>query len=63
MMRICTCENGNCRYVFRYPLLPPSCPDCGKRTVRPANKAEITRYLREQKILREEITSGLLERG
>ena len=57
MMRLCTCEA--CRYIFRYPLIPPRCPDCGKGPVREAAEREIAQYQREQKILEEEIRAGL----
>lgn len=62
-MKICACENRNCRYIFRYPLVPPTCPDCGKKNVRPANRDEITRYTHEQEILRKEISMGLWSWG
>ena len=42
-MKICTCEN--CRFTFRYPLLPLACPDCGKKdAVRPATEKELEDY-------------------
>ena len=56
-MKICTCEK--CHYTFRYPLLPPACPDCGAKAVRPATEQEKKEYHRNQKILREEINAGL----
>ena len=56
-MKICTCDI--CRYTFLYPLLPPSCPDCGSHTVRPATEQEKKEFRRNQRILREEINAGL----
>jgi len=56
-MKICKCES--CRYIFRYPVIPSGCPDCGQRRVRAANIQEIRSYLSDQKILREEIRKGL----
>ena len=56
-MKICTCES--CRYTFRYPLVPPTCPDCGQKTVRKATEHEIEDYHRMQRILAEEIRLGL----
>ena len=56
-MKICKCES--CRYVFRYPIIPSGCPDCGQRLVRAANIQEIKMYLNDQKILRDEIRKGL----
>ena len=66
-MKICTCES--CHYTFRYPSraretraflsLPPSCPDCGRKNVRPATKEEIREFHRMQAILAEEIRMGL----
>ena len=61
-MKICTCEN--CRFTFRYPLLPLACPDCGKKdTVRPATEKEITDYWYMQEIIKEEIRLGLYPVG
>ena len=57
IMKICTCEA--CRYTFRYPLIPPRCPDCGHGKVREANRNEIKEYHRLQKILAEEIRLGI----
>lgn len=51
------CES--CHYTFRYPLIPLTCPDCGRKAVRPANRKEIKAYRIEQIILAEEIRSGL----
>ena len=62
-MKICTCENRNCHYIFLYPLLPPACPDCGEKTVRLAAGKEIRDCRQEQKLLREEIRSGLFGWG
>lgn len=56
-MKICTCEH--CRYTFRYPLLPVRCPDCGNKKVRPASEKEVQRYRVEQKIIADEIRTGL----
>ncbi len=56
-MKICTCEA--CRYTFRYPIIIPRCPDCGKGPVRKANKDEIRTYLRNQEIIAEEIRLGI----
>ena len=56
-MKICKCEA--CRYVFRYPLIPAGCPDCGQRTVRAADEKEVKTYWEDQKILQEEIQRGL----
>ena len=56
-MKICICES--CRYTFRYPILPPSCPDCGHKKVRLADKNEIKEFHRLQAILAEEIRMGL----
>ena len=56
-MKICTCEY--CRYTFRYPMLPVSCPDCGRKKVRPASEKEVLRYWTEQQILADEIRTGL----
>jgi len=49
----------SCRYTFRYPVLPSACPDCGRRTVRPADRRERQEYRRNQKILIREIRQGL----
>ena len=56
-VKICTCEA--CRYTFRYPLIPPRCPDCGHAKVREARRNEIKEYHRMQKILAEEIRLGI----
>lgn len=56
-MKICTCEK--CRYTFRYPLLPPACPDCGSHSVRQATEQEKKEFHRNQKILAQEIRMGL----
>ena len=56
-MKICKCES--CKYVFRYPLLPSSCPDCGKQSVRIATEKERYDFHRNQKVLAEEIRLGL----
>ena len=56
-MKICICEN--CHYTFRYPLLPPSCPDCGRKNVRIANDDEVNEFHRMQASLAEEIRTGL----
>ena len=47
-MKICTCEN--CRFTFRYPLLPLACPDCGKDAVRLATEKEVADYWRMQEM-------------
>ena len=56
-MLICTCEH--CRYIFRYPLMPSICPDCGSKYIRKASNKEMHDYYRIQKILRKEIKMGL----
>ena len=56
-MKICFCES--CHYTFRYPVLPPSCPDCGKEDVRIADGKEAEEYHRIQAVLAEEIRTGL----
>ena len=56
-MKLCTCDY--CRYIFRYPVIPVRCPDCGKRNIRPADKQEIAAYRRDQTLLAEEIRMGL----
>ena len=56
-MPLCTCKQ--CRYIFRYPLLPSRCPDCGAEAVRKATDAEVQEYRRMQEILREEIRLGI----
>lgn len=56
-MKICTCES--CHYIFRYPILPPACPDCGKKDVRKATAEEIKEFHRMQVILAEEIRMRL----
>ena len=56
-MKICICES--CHYTFRYPLLPSSCPDCGRKDVRIANEDEVKEFHRLQAILAEEIRTGL----
>ena len=56
-MKLYTCEK--CHYIFRSPLLPYSCPDCGKNNVREATEREKQEYHRNQKILAEEIKMGL----
>jgi len=60
-MKTCTCES--CRYIFRYPLIPLTCPDCGRKAVRLANRKEIKAYRIEQIILAEEIRAGLYGSG
>ena len=60
-MKICTCEN--CRFTFRYPLLPLACPDCGKYAVRLATEKEVADYWRMQEIIKEEIRLGLYPVG
>ena len=57
IMMICTCEK--CRYTFRYPIQPLTCPDCGSSAVRPTNEKEKKDFHREQKILAKEIQLGL----
>ena len=56
-MRICKCDN--CRYTFRYPLIPSNCPDCGSSAVRTANEKEVEIFEQDQKTLQEEIRMGL----
>ena len=56
-MRIYKCES--CRYVFMHPLLPSSCPDCGKQSIRIATENERQDFHRNQKILAEEIRLGI----
>ena len=58
-MKICTCDS--CHYIFMYPLLPLSCPDCGKDAVRPATVEEIKEYWKNQEIIEEEIRMGLIK--
>ena len=58
-MEIYTCRQ--CRYTFRRPLLPASCPDCGTGTVRKATVREIREYDRIQRLLAEDIRMGLWE--
>ena len=61
-MKICTCEN--CRFTFRYPLLPLACPDCGKKdAVRPATEKELEDYYKMQEIIKEESRLGLYPVG
>ena len=61
-MKICTC--ANCRFTFRYPLLPLACPDCGKKdAVRAATEKEIADYWYMQEIIKEEIRLGLYPVG
>lgn len=57
-MKICTCEK--CRYIFPFPLVPLSCPDCGSENVRLATEIEIMDYRKLQEILNEEIRNGLI---
>ena len=56
-MKICICES--CHYTFRYSILPPSCPDCGHKKIRLADKNEIKEFHHLQAILAEEIRMGL----
>lgn len=56
-MRIYRCTS--CRYTFRYPLKPQCCPDCGREAVRTATESEVKDFHRDQKILAEEILTGL----
>ena len=61
-MKICTCEN--CRFTFRYPILPLACPDCGKKdSVRLATEKEHADYYKMQEIIKEEIRLGLYPVG
>ena len=60
-MIICKCDS--CRYTFRYPILPITCPDCGKRNVRRADKIEIKSYWQDQALIAEEIRAGLYAAG
>ena len=57
VMKLCTCDH--CRYIFRYPIIPVRCPDCGKRNVRPANEQETDAWRHDQAVLAEEIRLGL----
>lgn len=56
-MKIYKCDC--CKYTFRYPLAPVSCPDFGKHEVRAADESEKKSYWHEQKILAEEVWMGL----
>ena len=56
-MKICRCES--CRYIFRYPIIPSFCPDCGRETVRKADEGELREFKRDQLILAKEIKAGL----
>ena len=58
-MKICTCQA--CRYIFMYPLVPLSCPDCGKEAIRQATEEEESQYWHNQEIIEEEIRMGLIE--
>ena len=58
-MKICTCDS--CHYIFMYPLLPLSCPDCGKEAVRLASAGEVKEYWKNQEIIEEEIRMGLIK--
>lgn len=60
-MKTCTCES--CHYTFRYPLIPITCPDCGRDAVRLANRKEIKAYRIEQILLAEEIRAGIYGSG
>jgi Zn finger protein HypA/HybF involved in hydrogenase expression len=60
-MKICTCEN--CRFTFRYPVLPLACPDCGQDAVRLATENELSDYYKMQEIIKEEIRLGLYPVG
>lgn len=43
---IYTCDA--CHYIFSADEECNQCPDCGKKQVRPADKAEIQEYLNRQ---------------
>ena len=58
-MKICTCDS--CHYIFMYPLLPLSCPDCGKDAVGPGTVEEVKEYWKSQEIIEEEIRIGLIK--
>jgi Zn finger protein HypA/HybF involved in hydrogenase expression len=60
-MKVCTCEN--CRFTFRYPILPLACPDCGHDAVRLATEKELSDYYKMQEIIKEEIRLGLYPAG
>ena len=60
-MKLYTCDH--CRYIFRYPLKPQACPDCGREAVRQATPKETEDYDTMQIILQEEIRSGLYAIG
>lgn len=38
----------HCHYLFSGNLQPEQCPDCGKYAVRPADKAEIAEFEKNQ---------------
>ncbi len=46
---ICACTHRDCYFIFEAggPKQPERCPDCGKRTVRPATPEEIA-WFREE---------------
>ena len=60
-MIICKCDS--CRYIFRCPIFPVSCPDCGKRNVRKAEKIEVKSYWQDQALIAGEIRAGLYAAG
>ena len=46
---ICACTHRDCWFIFEISgrKAPERCPDCGKRTVRPALPGEIAWFRRE----------------
>ena len=46
---ICACTHRDCWFIFEAEggKVPERCPDCGKRSVRPAGPEEIAWFLRE----------------
>ncbi len=48
---ICTCTNQDCYYVFESSghHVPERCPDCGKRSVRPASPEETAWFYLEHR--------------
>ena len=46
---ICACDHRDCWFIFDASgeKKPDRCPDCGKRTVRPATGEEISWFFRE----------------
>ncbi len=49
---IYACENRSCGFIFTSQDVDvKQCPDCGKWTVRPANKKEIEEYKKRMQCL------------